>query len=287
MNYLLAVSGGVDSVVLLDMMASGNNRGDNRLVVAHVDHGIRSDSQADARFVEALAKRYGLPYVACRLELGSGASEDVARQARYKFLTEQADKFQATIVTAHHEDDLVGSIAINLIRGTGWRGLNVMSRPGISRPLLAWDKQRIYRYALEQKLEWVEDSTNASASYLRNRLRSQVVSLSEPTRQKLKKLWYSQKQLTHEIDTISRSIIERAGGSRHFYTMIDDRVAIELLRTELAGHSTTRPTASTTARALSAIKTARAGSKHDVSGSLKLSFDKRNFIVDVYPEMIE
>ena len=78
MKYLVAVSGGVDSVVLLDML-SGT---DHALIVAHVDHGIREDSAADARFVAGLAKRYGLPFVSTELGLGVQASEEQARNGR-------------------------------------------------------------------------------------------------------------------------------------------------------------------------------------------------------------
>ena len=75
MKYVLAISGGVDSVVLLDMMSQLNKD----IVVAHFDHGIREDSAADARFVEALANRYGVEFIVERVELGVTASEDLAR----------------------------------------------------------------------------------------------------------------------------------------------------------------------------------------------------------------
>ena len=287
MNYVVAVSGGVDSVVLLDILATKSPKANCKLIVAHVDHGIRPDSAADARFVEALAGHYGLPYVTCRLELGTEASEDQARQARYRFLIDQAKKHKAIVVTAHHEDDLIGSVAINLIRGTGWRGLNVMSRAQLSRPLLGWTKRQIYNYALRSKLEWVEDESNTSSRYLRNQLRAKVINLPAETRKKLRQLRYSQKQLAHEIDTSSAAIIEQVGGSRYFYTMIDEQVGIELLRSDLAKRSSVRPTYITAQRALTAIKTARHAAVHEISGRLRLRFDKRHFIVEDYSEVVE
>ncbi len=297
MNYLLAVSGGVDSVVMLDILAVNNKRQDKpstkyhlpntKLVIAHVDHGIRPESSEDARFVEALARQYGVPYVGCRLELGEGASEEQARQARYQFLNEQSDKFRAKIVTAHHEDDLIGSIAINLIRGTGWRGLNVMSRNNVTRPLLGWTKRQVYDYALKARLEWVEDSSNSSPKYLRNRLRADVINLPGETRTKLRQLRYAQKQLACEIDTLSAAAITHGAGSRYFYTMIEAPVAVELLRSEIAQQTTQRPTSQAAARALAAIKTAKSGTRHEISGSLSLRFDKRSFIVEDYLEMVE
>ena len=103
MKRVVAVSGGVDSVVLLDMLA---DEGVN-IVVAHFDHGIRPDSAADAWFVKALAARYGVEYIGKREELGADASEELARERRYAFLHEVAQKHHAKLVTAHHLDDLI------------------------------------------------------------------------------------------------------------------------------------------------------------------------------------
>ena len=92
MAYLVAVSGGVDSVVLLDVMAA---QAAEPLIVAHVDHGIRGEaSAADARFVAALAAHYGLPFVSTQLKLGPNASEAAAREARYDFLLDAAAQYQ-------------------------------------------------------------------------------------------------------------------------------------------------------------------------------------------------
>ena len=84
MKYIVAVSGGLDSVVLLHMLA--NLDVDADFVVAHVDHGIRQDSDADAWHASMLARQYDLPFEVTYLGLGPGASEDVARQERYKWL---------------------------------------------------------------------------------------------------------------------------------------------------------------------------------------------------------
>ena len=129
-KLIVAVSGGVDSVVLPDMLARA---GENNLIVAHIDHGIRPESAEDARFVRGLAQKYSCQFEIIGLGLGSTASEDLARQKRYAFLLQQSQKYNAKIVTAHHRDDMIGSIVINLHRGTGWRGLAVMNRAGIVR----------------------------------------------------------------------------------------------------------------------------------------------------------
>jgi tRNA(Ile)-lysidine synthase len=190
-NYLVAVSGGIDSVVLLDMLANEKN---HHLVVAHFDHGIRDDSAADARFVREFAKRYHLPFVTAREELGAGASEQTARSRRYAFLNAQAKEFGAVVVTAHHQDDVLETIAINVSRGTGWRGLSVFDNEKVIRPLLFLTKEKIREYARTKRLEWVEDSTNGETAYLRNRLRRKIsAQLTTNQRKDLVHVWEKQK----------------------------------------------------------------------------------------------
>ena len=274
MNYIVAVSGGVDSVVLLHKLIQ---IGTHTLTVAHFDHGIRPASDADARFVKALTKLYDLPYESRREELGPKASEATARERRYLYLRHMANKHQATIATAHHADDLIETIAINLIRGTGWRGLAVFDSPTIERPLLPLTKRDIYDYALAHQLEWVEDETNATDVYLRNRVRSRIhQSVSLETRNRLMELWQAQRQLKHEIMDEEKSIIETDKPySRYVFTHIDPVVASELLRF-ITKQGITRPQAE---RALHTIKTARSGTVSQIGAGLQLTFTAGNFTV--------
>lgn len=171
--YILAISGGVDSVALLNLMAR-----DERFtcIVAHFDHGIRTDSAADQRFVCELAKKYGLQYETERVDLGSDASEATARSHRYSFLHSIRSKHTATaIVTAHHMDDLIETAALNMLRGTKYRGLvSLRSTPVLRRPLLGHTKQELIDYAVKNRLEWVEDATNFEDTYTRNALRKKI-----------------------------------------------------------------------------------------------------------------
>ncbi len=283
MKYIVAVSGGVDSVVLLDILS----RGDDTLIVAHVDHGIREESGEDARFVQALSKVYGLPYVQTALRLGKTASEEQAREARYEFLFALAREHGAQIVTAHHQDDMIGSIAINLQRGTGWRGLAVLNRPGIVRPLLGLNKQKLYEYALTHRLEWVEDATNHSPKYLRNRLRAGVVGLSSVWAREIVKLRARQVQLAHDIDQEVAQNGARFGDGRHAYAVIDSAVAIELLRAMIKQQTTYRPTSEQASRLLLEIKTAMPGTTVDVAAGVRVRFTKTTFVVDTSREMVK
>lgn len=312
MNFIVAVSGGVDSVVLLDLMVeklspqsaqsaegtrqqpSFSGRVETRnsfpnldggqrppqIIVAHVDHGIREDSAADARFVAELARQYGLSCESKRFELGAGASEDAARQVRYEYLRELAHQYDAAIVTAHHQDDIIGSIAINLHRGTGWRGLAVMNTTGVIRPLLGWTKAQIYDYARDHLLEWVEDSTNRSDRYVRNRLRGLIhQQIPDETQRELARLRRQQLQLADSIDTAADQLVAEYGKNRYFYTMIDIKVATELLRHEVVASGGRRPTATQAERAVLAIRGARAGTRHDIGDGTRLELSTREFVV--------
>lgn len=271
MNYLVAVSGGVDSVVLLHMLQQSNHK----LIVAHVDHGIREDSEDDARFVEALAKGHDLPFVSTRLHLGKKASEEHARTQRYGFLFAQAAQHNAAIVTAHHADDMVETIALNLERGTGWRGLAVLGRTDVCRPLIAMTKSKLYQYALTHGLEWVEDSTNGTDVYQRNRLRRRLGHHRE--HQKFADLRTRQQQLAKAIEHESRQIALNSNGSRHFLTQIPEVVAIELLGSEIQTDTGNRPTRPQLKRALMAIKTAKPGTQHQIGSGITLTFTSRQY----------
>lgn len=277
MKYVVAVSGGIDSVVLLHMLAK---RKEHQLVVAHFDHGIRPDSGEDARFVEGLAKLYGFPFVMKSEELGASASEELARKRRYAFLREQAKKFNAQIVTAHHEDDAIESMAINLSRGTGWRGLSVLNSPDIVRPLIGMSKARIRDYAFSHRLEWVEDSTNQELAYLRNRLRRQLAGLQPANKHALMTLRTQQMVIARHIKKeTARFLRDDNTYGRYFFCTIDDQTGIELLRQAVKRISNKAPTRPQTQRALLAIKTAQPGTIFQMSDGIRLHFTRTNFIV--------
>jgi tRNA(Ile)-lysidine synthase len=199
-TYVVAVSGGVDSVVLLRLLADMPHL---KLVVAHFDHGMRPNSREDALFVQKLAKTYGLPCVTERIELGENASEATARRVRYNFLRRVQKKVSATaIITAHHQDDLLETAIINLMRGTGWRGLcSLRDTSTIRRPLLGTNKMAILKYAQEQGLEWYEDITNNDTRHLRNAIRHEVLPTAGAAfRQEMLALIARQGEIRAEVD---------------------------------------------------------------------------------------
>lgn len=233
-KYVVAVSGGVDSVVLLDKLAKNKSLD---LFVAHVDHGIREDSKQDAAFVKELARKYGLEFYSKRFELGSNASEDQARKCRYEFLNEVMQKTEAqAIVTAHHQDDLIETAAINLTRGTKRRGLvSLRSTEKLKRPLLNVSKSEIYQYAIKHKLEWQEDSTNSQLIYLRNNVRAKLhQTLSQEKRAKIIKILNKIQLQNQEIDSLVSEILEslmisKTSLKKSDLNKLDDDISAELL----------------------------------------------------------
>ncbi len=238
-RVLVAVSGGADSVALLHLLLKLRENGPAfEMAVAHLDHGVRGEAgRKDAAFVADLAARHGLPLLAGRLEApptgsrpagakadkeedappqtnsvpaSSLPSEDHLRRARQAFLAEKAAEWRADrIALGHTRDDQAETAILNLLRGTGSRGLGGMrltrrlakpddassnragapqpsQKPGlpplIIRPVLEIPRAALRKWLREQEISWREDSTNTSPRYLRNRVRADLMPLLEDLR---------------------------------------------------------------------------------------------------------
>ncbi len=185
-RYLVGVSGGRDSVALLHGLRAAGYR---RLVVGHLDHGLRGEASAeDARFVARLAAEWKLP-----LEHGvaqvpaRGSMEAAARAARYAFFAAAAGRRRCRgVFLAHHADDQVETFLFNLLRGAGPAGLAAMAaedehlvgrrRLRTLRPLLGVWRAEIDAYVAAHSLPWREDATNADPDHAtRNRLRAEII----------------------------------------------------------------------------------------------------------------
>lgn len=208
-RYVLAVSGGVDSMALLHALA---RRPDIKLTVAHFDHGIREDSAEDRALVQKTAREYGLPFVYHEGRLGLSANEALAREKRYEFLHKVRRAANAdAVVTAHHKDDVLETAIINLVRGTGRRGLtSLKSTDIVKRPLLHVPKNDLRAYAQQHGLQWREDSTNQDPSYLRNHIRHNVVPrLKTADQERLHELIEKQHELNQQIDAIITELLDK------------------------------------------------------------------------------
>lgn len=264
-KYILAISGGIDSMALLDMVVTNHDNIRQRFfrksqlsnfVVAHFDHGIRQNSYQDALFVQEKARKYGLKYYLKRGLLDSHVSEAHARQARYDFLKQVAQEIKevnsdnnAKIVTAHHRDDVLETAIMFILRGTGWRGLrSIKSTSQIIRPLLAYSKAELANYLITNNLDWVEDETNYQPIYFRNRVRDNLNNWQTTAKNKLLDLIYQQKNLEIQIDNSLDSYLVNKTSiianqkiiNRYYLIMLDEVSALECLN-KLSNRLLTRP----------------------------------------------
>jgi tRNA(Ile)-lysidine synthase len=178
---LVAVSGGVDSVALLDLLSDTASELGLSLVVAHVDHGIQSDSLTVRQSVAALAEKYGLPFESAELHLGPETTETEARRARYAWLRDvQKRRGAKYIVTAHHEDDQVETILLRGLRGSapaGLAGISPRGRGGLVRPLLPFTRSELLAHVTERGLPVYEDPANRDPRHLRSWVRTTLLPL--------------------------------------------------------------------------------------------------------------
>ena len=178
---VVAVSGGRDSVALLDLVHSLAPELGLALVLAHADHGIQADSSSVARAVAALARRYGLPFELGELHLGPDATETAARRARYAWLGDvQRRRAARYLVTAHHRDDQVETILLRLLRGSGPAGLAGMparARGGLVRPLLAFTHLDLVEHVTARGLPVHHDPANHDPRHLRSWVRTVLLPL--------------------------------------------------------------------------------------------------------------
>ena len=176
-KILLTVSGGVDSMVLMSLCVnSGYNVG-----VAHCNFSLRGqESDEDEIMVQETARRYGIECYNKRfdtqgeMERTGESMEMAARRLRYEWFYELCDKHNYTVIAiAHHIDDSIETFFINMLRGTGLRGLTgISNRIGrVVRPLMFATRKEILDYALHKHITFREDSSNRSTKYLRNKIR--------------------------------------------------------------------------------------------------------------------
>lgn len=199
-TYVVAVSGGVDSMALLDRLTKLPNI---RLIVAHYDHGIRDDSNMDRELVQHVAKKHGLPFVYHEGKLGPAASEEQARKARYDFLHQVRGASGAkAVITAHHHNDALETAVMNMVRGTGRKGLtSLRSRGTVHRPALHIEKQKLREYAHDQGLVWREDITNKDTRYLRNYIRHKLMpQLDSEAKSNLATILRNMDRVNRELD---------------------------------------------------------------------------------------
>lgn len=283
-SYVVAVSGGVDSVTLLHLL---NSREELQLTVAHFDHGIRQDSNQDRQLVLSLAKDLQLPFVYEGGRLGPEASEATARTARYKFLKQVMKKHQAqAIIMAHHQDDVLETAILNMLRGTGRKGLTALrSRVGVIRPLLGVSKPEILAYAKQRNLHWREDASNLDQTYLRNYIRHILLPrFSQQDRQDLLSVVENLTSLNQELDTLlvkhlNDQLIEKRL-NRLWFNQLPQAVSVEVMATWLRSQDISNFDKKTLLRLVTAAKTSSPGKVHSVLNGYFMRVTKVNLALE-------
>lgn len=189
-GLLVAVSGGVDSMVLLRVAADVAGRQQRRLAAAHLNHNLRGAASAgDAALVRQVAEQLGIPLFAGCLTVGeleadsAGSLEEAARRARLQFLIRTAQEQEFPVVlTAHHAADQAETVLHNILRGTGLKGLRgipesrvLAAGVRVLRPLLRVSKQELQRFAVTHAIDFAVDETNTDPRFTRNRIRHDLL----------------------------------------------------------------------------------------------------------------
>ncbi len=182
-TVIVATSGGPDSMCLLDLLLSLKDKLNLNLIVAHVNHKLREESEEEYVFVKEYAKNHGLLFEYMEIkEYDHDNLENAARKKRYEFFAKLVNKYHAKyLMTAHHSDDLIETILMRLVRGSsikgysGFRQVTDMGDYKIVRPLILVSKDDILKYMEDNNLKYYVDKSNFSLEYTRNRYRSVVL----------------------------------------------------------------------------------------------------------------
>ncbi|MEW6312476.1 MAG: tRNA lysidine(34) synthetase TilS [Pseudomonadota bacterium] len=179
----VGLSGGLDSIVLFDLLVSLATAHDLALSALHVNHGISRNAARWAEFCAALCERHGVPCQVAVLQVQAGPGESLEAAARDARYAEYARLSANCIALAHHADDQAETLLLQLLRGAGVKGLSAMPEARafagktLLRPLLDFTRAELEAYACEHSLQWIEDESNADTSYDRNFLRHEVLPL--------------------------------------------------------------------------------------------------------------
>lgn len=219
-TLILAVSGGMDSVSLLDIVYK--IRKGNKIIVAHLNHSLRGrDSGLDQEFVRKLAEKYKLEFETKKVNVKKTAKkekcnlEETARKERYKFLAQVVKKYKTTkILTAHHADDQVETVILNYLRGADYQGLSGMNFKNknannifIVRPFLNIWRKDILKYQQKNNLSFRQDKSNSDIKIKRNYLRlKSIPELEKKDRNFKGRIWQESQRLKQKITYLEPKI---------------------------------------------------------------------------------
>ena len=231
-KLLVAVSGGLDSIVLLHLLS----KMEVNCVVAHCNFKLRGeDSEGDEIFVQKLAEGYDYPFCSITFETTVFAEENhisiemAARDLRYEWFDKIRKENECQyILTAHHADDVIETVLINLARGTGIHGLTgIKAKKGrLVRPLLPFSREEIKTYAGENELNFREDYTNAQTDFVRNKIRHQIIPVLQEINPSIQKTMNENVARFSDVELIYNNEISKNRFS--FVEQKDDQLLISV-----------------------------------------------------------
>lgn len=239
-TLIIGLSGGADSAALLDLLAT-LPAFPLRLVAAHLNHCLRgADSDADEQFCRDLAERYHIPFESRRVDVKGVATrdslnlEDAGRRVRISFFDELVTTWQAAaVVLAHHADDQAETVLMRLLRGSGMTGLAGMpwrNGRGYIRPLLDITRAEIEAYLAERHLDWREDNSNRDVTFLRNRIRHELLPLLEQYNPAVRKALATTADIISEEDALLDALTAQAAEQVCRFSGSDATCEIPLLK---------------------------------------------------------
>ena len=216
---VIACSGGPDSMCLLHVINSLKEKKNLKIICAHVNHGIRIESENEAKFVKEYCDKNNIVFEYMKIEKykNNKFSEAEGRQKRYLFFESVIDKYKASyLMTAHHGDDLIETILMRIVRGSnlkGYAGINKIlknDKYSIVRPLINVNKEDILNYLKNNDIKYVVDNSNYDEKYLRNRYRKHMLPLfkNEDKNVHLKFLKYSE-EIYKSNEYVKRQILSK------------------------------------------------------------------------------
>ncbi len=221
LNYgdavVVGVSGGPDSMALLNIVVDLKKFLELDIICAHVDHNMRDESEAEAVFVEAFCKKHTIVFESIKInEYGDDNFHNEARSLRYKHFKKLVNKYRAKyLFTAHHGDDLMETVLMRLVRGSTLKGYSGFSKKisidgyTIVRPLITVSKDEIIKYNKENNITYVTDGSNEADVYTRNRFRKYIVADLKKEDPKVHQKFYKYSQTLQEYNDYIDKLVER------------------------------------------------------------------------------
>ena len=286
-RVVLAVSGGMDSMVLLDV--AGRVAPESIYAVATFDHGTGSAAREAVKLVRTAAWERRLPCVTGHAPGGGALDEDTLRRARLGFLRRIAEPMKARVATAHTLDDQVETVCMRVLRDAGARGLAGMFAPtDLLRPLLSVSRERIREYARSRNVPYVEDPSNQSPRYFRNRVRNDLLPALERVRP----------GFSRELLAIARAAAEWRSGLENFVDTLAwrreedgslsvgvdglihlDSTELRTLWPALGARGGIRFDRRGTERLASFTKTSKTGASMQLSGGFEVRRERQRFVL--------